>query len=260
MPKLREDRRVRGILLDIDGVVTVGGAALPGSLEAIQRLRELQIPFRLITNTTRRPRSRIVSGLAAIGLSIAAGDVFTPAIVARDYLAQRHLTPLLIVHPDLLEDFAGLKKGRSEAVVVGDAADFFTYRLLNQAYRKIIHGAEFLALAKNRNFLDHDGELSLDAGPFVTGLEYASGKGALVLGKPAPAFFHLAVQSLPCDAADAVMIGDDAEADIGGAMAAGLQGILVRTGKYRPGQEAKLPLAPAFVAENLKSAVEQLFG
>jgi hypothetical protein len=53
---------------------------------------------------------------------------------------------------------------------------------LNRAYRKIPHGAEFLALAKNRNFLDRDGELSLNAGPFVAGLEYASGREPTVLG------------------------------------------------------------------------------
>jgi ribonucleotide monophosphatase NagD (HAD superfamily) len=82
---------------------------------------------------------------------------------------------------------------------------------LNQAYRKILHGAEFLALAKNRNFLDHDGELSLDADPFVAGLEYASGKVATVLGKPAPAFFKIAVGSMVSGAEDSAMIGDDAE-------------------------------------------------
>jgi HAD superfamily hydrolase (TIGR01458 family) len=136
-------------------------------------------------------------------------------------LAQRKLTPFLVVHPDLREDFSGLATDGEEAVVVGDAGEFFTYDLLNRAYRKIHHGAEFFALAKNRNFLDHDSELSLDAGPFVMGLEYASGRRATVLGKPSPTFFKLAVEGLSCAAEDVVMIGDDAEADVGGAMAAG---------------------------------------
>ena len=56
------------------------------------------------------------------------------------------------------------------------------------------------------------------------------------------------------------MIGDDAEADVGGAMAAGLQGILVQTGKYRPGQETKLPERPTHVVADLSVAVELLFG
>jgi ribonucleotide monophosphatase NagD (HAD superfamily) len=56
------------------------------------------------------------------------------------------------------------------------------------------------------------------------------------------------------------MIGDDAEADVGGAMAAGLMGILVKTGKYRPGQETTLPLPPTLIADNLKEAVDLLLG
>jgi HAD superfamily hydrolase (TIGR01458 family) len=246
---------MKGLLLDLDGVVYVGHTALPGSLEAIRHIRDAGIPLRFITNTTRRPRRRIVADLAKLGLEVEAQDVFTPAAIAREVLIRLNLTPFLVVHPDLQEEFAGLPAGNADAVVIGDAGSFFTYDLLNQAYRKILHGAELLALAKNRNFLDHDHELSLDAGPFVSALEFASGETATILGKPSPTFFALAVESMGCAPEDVVMIGDDAEADIGGAMAAGLDGILVQTGKYRPGQEAALPQRPTHVAPNLWAAV-----
>lgn len=251
---------VKGILLDLDGVVYVGDAVLPGSLEAVSRIRAAGVPLKFVTNTTRRPLRRIVADLARLGLHVEPEDVYTPAAIARDFLAARRLTPFLVTHPDLYEVFAGLTPGGEEAVVVGDAGDFFTYDLLNRAYRKILHGAAFLALAKNRNFLDRDGELSLDAGPFVAGLEYACGRKATVLGKPSPTFFTLAVEGLRCAAESVVMIGDDAEADVGGAMAAGLMGALVQTGKYRPGQEARLSKPPTLVAENLKTAVDLLLG
>lgn len=249
-----------GFLLDLDGVVYVGKAALPGSLDAIRHIREAGFPLKFVTNTTRRPRRRIVEDLARLGLDAAMEDVFTPAALAHDFLAQRRLAPFLVVHPDLREDFANLPPGEGEAVVLGDAGAFFTYDLLNQAYRKILHGAEFLALAKNRNFLDHDGELSLDVGAFVAGLEYASHKTATVLGKPAPAFFKLAVEHIGCPVENVVMIGDDAEADVGGAMAAGLKAVLVRTGKYRPGQEGLLKEPPTYLADDLKAAVDLLLG
>jgi HAD superfamily hydrolase (TIGR01458 family) len=249
---------MKGLLLDLDGVVYVGHAALPGSLEAVRLVRDAGIPLRFITNTTRRPRRKIVADLAKLGLDVDVRDVFTPAAIACLVLARLNLTPFLVVHPDLHEDFAELPTGDGEAVVVGDAGAYFTYHLLNQAYRRIIQGAELLALAKNRNFLDHDHELSLDAGPFVTALEYASGETALVLGKPSATFFALAVESMGCAPEEVVMIGDDAEADIGGAMAAGLEGILVRTGKYRPGQEAALPQRPTHVVADLWAAVTYL--
>jgi HAD superfamily hydrolase (TIGR01458 family) len=246
---------MKGLLLDLDGVVHVGHAALPGSLEAIRLVRDAGIPLRFITNTTRRPRRRIVDDLAKLGLEVEARDVFTPAAIAREVLLRLKLTPFLAVHPDLREEFSGLPAGTADAVVIGDAGSFFSYDLLNQAYRKILHGAVLLALAKNRNFLDHDNELSLDAGPFVTALEFASGETATILGKPSPTFFALAVESMGYAPEDVVMIGDDAEADIGGAMAAGLEGILVQTGKYRPGQEATLAQRPTHVAPNLWAAM-----
>ncbi len=260
MPAAEGRTRVRGLLLDLDGVVHVRGVALPGSLEAIARLRAAGLPFKFVTNTTRRPLARIVEDLAALGLEATSEDVFTPAAFARDFLRQRNLSPFLIVHPDLREDFRDMPSGRAEAVVVGDAAEFFTYERLNEAYRKILDGAPFLALAKNRNFRDADGGLSLDVGAFVAGLEYASGREALILGKPSPMFFALALQGLGCAPEEAAMIGDDVEADVGGAMAAGLRGVLVRTGKYRAGDEARLQRPPTAVTENLRHAVERLLG
>jgi HAD superfamily hydrolase (TIGR01458 family) len=251
---------IKGLLIDLEGVVCVGDEPLPGSLEAIRRIRQMRIPFKFITNTTRRSRRRIVSDLVRLGLDVAMEDVFTPAALTRDLLERQNLAPFLIIHPDLREDFEGLKTDGGEAVVIGDAGAFFTFDLLNQAYRKILNGAAFLALAKNRNFVDRDGELSLDTGAFVAALEYASGNAATVLGKPAPAFFKAAVESIGCPAENVVMIGDDAEADVGGAMAAGLEGILVQTGKYRPGQETHLLQQPTHMVANLKAAVELLFG
>lgn len=252
--------RIRGVLLDLDGVVHVRGKALPGSLEAIARLRKAQLPFKFVTNTTRRPLARIVADLAALGLEAAPEDIYTPAALARDFLRRGGLKAFLVVHPALREDFCNLPSGETEAVVVGDAGEHFTYDLLNEAYRRILRGAPFVALAKNRNFRDHDGELSLDVGAFVAGLEYASGREAIVLGKPAPMFFALALKGLGCAPEDAVMIGDDAEADVGGAMTAGLRAILVKTGKYRAGDELRLREPPTATVNDLKAAVELLLG
>ncbi|QGM47152.1 TIGR01458 family HAD-type hydrolase [Methylocystis heyeri] len=253
-------RPLHGLLLDLDGVVLVAGRLLPGSLEAIGRIRAAGLPMKFITNTTRRPRRRIVEGLTALGIGVSEEDVYTPATIAHDLFAREGLSPFLIVHPDLKEDFIGLPADGVEAVVVGDAGEFFTYPSLNQAFRKIHDGAPFYALAKNRNFLDHDGELSLDAGPFVVGLEYASGREAIVLGKPSPNFFRTAVQGLGCAPENAAMIGDDAEADVGGAMSAGLMGVLVRSGKYRAGHEDRLARPPDLIADDLRAAVDILLG
>jgi HAD superfamily hydrolase (TIGR01458 family) len=177
-------------------VVYVGDQPLPGALEAVNRIRRAGLPIRFITNTTRTGKAGILARLSRMGLSIAANELLTPAVMARSALTEGGLTPYLLVHPNLEEDFAGLPPGEREAVVIGDAAERFTYNSLNAIYRKLEHGAEFFALTANRNFKDDDGELSLDAGPFVRALEYASRRTAKVLGKPSPDFYALAVREL----------------------------------------------------------------
>jgi len=249
---------VQGVLLDLGGVVYVGSSLLPGAVEALQLLRDASLPVRFITNTTRQPKRELISRLQGMGLAIGGEELLTPAQIARDFLIANSLSPHLLVHERLEEDFAGLPPGASEAVIIGDVGSALTYDRLNAAYRKLEEGAPLLALARNRNFLDSDHLPSLDAGPFVVALEYATGREATVLGKPSPAFFELAARSMGCPMSDAVMIGDDAEADIGGAMDAGVHGILVRTGKYREGAERRLPDPPTHIADDFLSAVNWL--
>jgi HAD superfamily hydrolase (TIGR01458 family) len=252
----REEAVIKAVLLDVGGVVYVGDQALAGATEAVGRLQAAGLRLRYITNTTRTPQGRFLAKLRGLGLQVAPEEVFMPALAARALLAAQELTPLLLVHPALEEDFAGLPPGRAEAVVVGDAGEGFTYQSLNRAFRALAGGAAFLALAKNRSFQDDDGALSLDAGPFVTALEYATGREALVLGKPSAAFFRSALGSLGCGPREAVMIGDDCEADIGGAQAIGVPGVLVRSGKYRQGDEARIDPPPGAVVANLPAAVD----
>ena len=247
---------IKGVLIDLGGVVYVGDDVLSGALHAIERLKEAGLPHKFITNTTRKSRAMLLKKVAQLGLDVDGDDLFMPAIAARQYLEEYNLSPHLLIHPDLEEDFAGLPQDRSPALVVGDAGTGFSYESLNTAFRLLMDDAPFLALAYNRHFLDSDQHLSLDAGPFVAALEFASGRSATVLGKPSPDFFHSAAISLGCELSETVMIGDDAESDVAGAVAAGLRGVLVRTGKYQSGVEATVSPAPTAVVNDLAAAVE----
>ncbi len=248
---------IRGVLLDLGGVVYVGNDALPGAVDAVDRIRAAGIPIRGITNTTRQPRRALLGKLHRMGLVLEPDELFMPAIAARRYLEANGMSPYLLIHPALEEDFAGLPETEGpSAVVVGDAGTGFTYERLNAAFRALDPQAAFLALARNRSFRDADQKLSLDAGPFVAALEYATGRTATVLGKPSAEFFGAAIDSLGCARADAVMIGDDVEADIAGAQAAGIRGILVQTGKYHAGDEARIAPPPAAVVADLSAAAD----
>lgn len=248
---------INGILLDISGVLYEGEKAVAGAAEAVELLHSAGLPVRFLTNTTRRPKRRLIEDLRNFGIQAAPDEVFTPVAAARGWLEQKGYSPHLLVHPDLEEDFVGSNKTGPVAVVVGDAAREFSYDNMNDAFRALVEGAPFLALASNRVFRDEDGQLSLDAGPFIKALEFASGVKATLFGKPSPEFFRASIESMDCGPEEAVMIGDDAESDVAGALAAGLaMGILVKTGKYRPGDENNVQPAPSAVVDDIAAAVD----
>jgi HAD superfamily hydrolase (TIGR01458 family) len=249
-------QNIKGVLVDLDGVVHQRGAAIPGSIEALSKLRQLNLDFRFVTNTTRLPLRLVAEELEKVGVVAERSHIFTPALAARAYIEDHGLDPHFLTSSALREDFIGLKAGERRAVVLADAYNEFSYANLNEAFRLIEKGAVFLALATNRSFREADGELSLDAGGFVACLEYASNRTAHVLGKPSPDFFRLAVTHMGLAPANTVMIGDDAEFDVSAAIKAGLRGILVRTGKYKPGAEDGVNPKPDAVAQNLVEAID----
>lgn len=230
---------IKGVLLDLSGVLYVGDSALPNAHEAIATLQAVGMPFRLVTNTTRSPRKEIVGKLQRLGFDFPESWIFTPPMAVRQYLDQSGAHPFLLIHPDLAPEFDGYAMSHPNVVVMGDAGSFFTYDRLNAAFRVLQSGADFIAMGNNRYFREADG-LSLDIGPFVKALEYASGKQATIVGKPAAGFFHAAVAALGLRPADVLMVGDDAIADVQGALDAGLQATLVKTGKYLPGDEVQI--------------------
>jgi HAD superfamily hydrolase (TIGR01458 family) len=142
-------------------------------------------------------------------------------------------------------------------IVVGDAGENFTYRNLNLAMRLVLGGAGILALERDRYWIGADG-LMLSAGPFVAALEYATGTRATVVGKPAPEFFALALRNTGVKLSEAAMIGDDILTDIGGAQNAGMQGILVRTGKYRADAVAASGIMPDRTIDSIAQIGELL--
>jgi HAD superfamily hydrolase (TIGR01458 family) len=245
--------RLKGLLVDLDGTLYVGDEPVDGAREAVGKLRSSGLVLRYVTNTTRKPRREVCEHLRSLGFEVQEAEIFTPARAAAGLIGDRRCFAL--VDESLLEDLEGvtLSQDRPDYLLVGDLGEGFTYDRLNAAFRRLMDGAELLALQKNRYWRKEDG-LSLDAGPFVAALEYASGKSATVIGKPEKNFFRLALEELGLGPHEVAMVGDDAETDVAGAQAAGLKGIQVRTGKYRPETEG----APDLTLESFAGLPEAL--
>jgi len=227
---------VKGVLLDLDGVLYKGDDLIPGSPGAVRYLKERGYILRFVSNTTRKSRETIESRLLAFGFEIRKDEIFTPSVAAINYIQGTGLMRChLLTTRDLHAEFeaAGLlqQDTGTDWVIVGDAGDNFNYETMNLAFRLVQQGAGLIALEKDRYWMGSDG-LMLSAGPFVRGIEYATGKTAVLVGKPSPGFFGMALRDMGLTPADAVMIGDDVVTDTGGAIKAGMQGILVKTGKF----------------------------
>ena len=106
-----------------------------------------------------------------------------------------------------------------------------TPQLLNRVFRLLMDGAELIALQHNRYWRRKDG-LALDVGAYSAALEHATRRRGC-RRRQARAGVLRARRSPTWASSRRVMVGDDVEADVGGAMAAGLPGVLVRTGKFR---------------------------
>ena len=227
-------RPIEGLLIDLDGTVYLGRQLIPGSEQAIDRLREKDAPFLFTTNTSRMSRSDIALSLGSMGLSVEPSEIFSAPVAAARWLKDEGVRRIhLLVADSTREDFRGFEitDDRPDAVLVGDLGADFTFERLNSAFRSLREGARLVAIHRNRFWLTDQGP-TLDAGPFVAGLEYASRQKATLVGKPSPAFFDAASSLLGIPRDGLAVVGDDLETDVRGGRAAGLVTIQVRTGKF----------------------------
>jgi HAD superfamily hydrolase (TIGR01458 family) len=234
---------MHALLIDLDGVIYQDDEVVPGAAEAVAWMRRQGIAHAFVTNTSSASRDSLLDKLARFGVPIAAERVFTPALVAAQWLLQRprHQPAALFMPASARADLAAVRALDDDAesgagsVVIGDLGSAWSFAHLNRAFRLLVANADapLLSLGATRYWRAADG-LRLDVGPFVAALECAIGRRAVVVGKPAREFYELAVRALHCAPAQAIMIGDDIAVDVAGAQQAGLRGILVRTGKFRP--------------------------
>jgi HAD superfamily hydrolase (TIGR01458 family) len=249
-------------LFDLDGTLYTDAGPIPGAVEALAALRRRGVPLRCVTNTTRRSRRLLAARLAGYGFAIEAQDIITAVMSGVGLLRARGVRRVAAyVVPETLEDFTGFDLAGTppEAVVIGDLGEAWDFATLNRAFHSLMEGAELLALQRDRYWLKDDA-LALDAGPFVAALEYATGKTAMVCGKPSGAFYQAALATLPAAVSsrprDVVMVGDDLWGDVEGAQQAGLTAWMVRTGKFRDDVVAASGITPDRIVNSVAELPE----
>ncbi len=228
------------ILFDLDGTLFIGNQEIPGAVSTIAQLREQGFKLRFLTNTTTKSHRELLAQMASLGFSLAPDELISApvgALLELQSMQQKLDRPLRIwpvVADAIKPDFAEFEWDETapDFVVLGDIGERWDLPLINKLFNVIHSGAELIALHKNRFWQTEQG-LKADIGFFVAGLEYVCSKNARIMGKPNADFFQRVLDSAGVSATETLMVGDDIDSDVGGAQLLGMQGCLVKTGKFR---------------------------
>ncbi len=245
---------IDGVLLDVDGVLAISWEPLPGAVETLGWMRKRDVPFRLITNTTTKTRADLGRTLRDAGFDARDDELVTAVVATAQYLRTNHpgARCFLLSDGNARADLEGVELTSVESadlVVLGGASDDFTYGTMNAIFRRLMDGAGLVGMHRNLYWRTSDG-LELDAGAYIAGLEEATGRAAVICGKPGAPYFDSALAMLGVPRERALMVGDDIVNDVHGAQEVGIRGALVKTGKFLAADMDKAP-APDHVLETI---------
>lgn len=245
--------KIKGVMFDLDGVLYIGNTPINGALKSVEAIREAGLKCRFVTNTSTLSIKTIQYKINTMGFNLVQSEIISAPQAALNYL-KKQPNPIckLLLTQDVKRDFLAFPQSETEAnfIVVGDIGSAWTYGMINEVFNCLMNGAQLIAMHKNRFWQTEHG-LNMDIGAFITGLEYASNTEAMIMGKPSADFYNAVLDDMQLRPEEVLMIGDDIDSDIGGAQAAGITGVLVRTGKYREAYTKASKIQPDFTINSI---------
>jgi len=229
-------KNIKGILSDIDGTLYFKNSPIPGAIEAVSKLKKAGIKLLFFTNTDSKTPKTIHNILLKYGFQISEDEIYSPIIALKKFLSKHQEKSIFLVTTKEIErEFSEfnivLGDQTPDYVIIADFRDNWDVNRLNLAFKYILKGAQLLGTQGNRYFLDSQGEAVLDTGSFVKFLADAANVSSKIFGKPSIEFFFQALTKLNLKSNECLVIGDDYESDIQGALHTGIKAILVKTGK-----------------------------
>lgn len=255
--------RYEAFLLDLDGVVYRGDEAVSGAPETLAALRERDRRVVFLTNNSARPPDAVAERLEAMGIPASPEEVVTSAQAAGTLLtreARNGATAYVVGEEGIRRALAdaGIEvldgsPDRADLVVVGwdRQAD---YERLRTASVLVQRGARLVATNTDASYPAPGGELWPGAGALVAAIETATGTDAVVAGKPERPLFQTALER--AGTTDALVVGDRAETDVAGAVAAGLDAAVVFSGAVGPRDLLDHDAAAVAAFEDLSGLLE----
>jgi len=225
---------LRGVIFDIDGVLTFQGRVYPNAIEVVDALREKGIVLKFLTNSTLTSRASCAEKLRKSGFLVSQDEVITASYASASYLRSRNPRSCwVMVDREGMDEFGEFVHDTEnpEYIVIGDNRSQFDFDHLNKALRLLMNGAKLIAMQSE--LLDTSmGDIELNVGSWVGMLERAAGIQAISIGKPNPYIFELALQSMLLDMSEVLMVGDRISTDVQGANQIGLRSVLIKSGEF----------------------------
>jgi 5'-nucleotidase len=251
------DREIRSWLMDMDGVLVREEHAVPGAPEFIARLRELDIPFLVLTNNSIYTQRDLALRLRRTGLEVPEESIWTSALATAQFLADQRPggTAFVIGESGLttaLHD-AGYTMTESDPdyVILGETRTY-SFERITRAIRLISSGSRFIATNPDNVGPTPDGPLPA-TGSVAALVSRATGVDPYYVGKPNPLMMRSALNAIQAHSESTAMIGDRMDTDIVAGLEAGLETILVMTGVTTPGEAERYSYRPSKIVESVAS-------
>jgi NagD protein len=257
-----EERQINSWLLDMDGVLVREERAIPGGAEFLARLRELGIPFLVLTNSSIYTPRDLAARLAAGGLEVPEGSIWTAALATASFLEdQRPGGSAYVVGEAGLTTAlhnAGytINERDPEYVVLGETRTY-SFERITQAIRLILAGARFIATNPDNIGPAPGGPLPA-TGSVAALISRATGVDPYFVGKPNPLMMRSALNALNAHSEHTAMVGDRMDTDIVAGIEAGLETNLVLTGVTARTEVERFPYRPSRVVDSVAELIPLL--
>jgi HAD superfamily hydrolase (TIGR01450 family) len=234
---------LRAFIFDLDGCVYYGTTLLPGVDTVLEALRRSGRRVAFLTNNSREGGRELLKKLHGLGLAAEPEEIVSAAEVTGPFVRERYGPSRVLAagSPRLLELLAAAghavltpEEYRQAQVVVMGHDEEFGYHKLTALARAVRAGAAFVAVNLDPRLPVEGGEFYLGCGAIVEAVAAAAGVRPIVVGKPEPHVFRVALERLGFPPKLVVMVGDSIHSDIVGAQGLGLRTIWI----VPPGAEA----------------------
>jgi NagD protein len=257
-------REIRSWLMDMDGVLVSEQNAVPGAQEFLGRLRELAVPFLVLTNNSIYTQRDLAARLRRSGLDVPEESIWTSALATAQFLGdQRPNGSAFVIGESGLTTALHsvgytLTERDPDYVVLGETRTY-SFERITQAIRLISAGSRFIATNPDNVGPTPDGPLPA-TGAVAALISRATGVDPYYVGKPNPLMMRSALNAIEAHSETTAMIGDRMDTDVVAGLEAGLETILVLTGVTAPGEVERYSYRPSRILDSVADLIEELEG